>query len=1188
MDCSSCGFENDEDARFCNKCGHQFDIKCPECGRSNKQGSHFCKECGYNLKAISESAPVDYSQPDSYTPRFLADKILTTRSSIEGERKLVTVFFADVAGYTPLSEKLDPEEVHGIMDGAFKILMDEIHKYEGTINQFTGDGIMALFGAPLAHEDHAQRACHAALSVQKALTDYGNKIQADTGLEFKMRIGLNSGHVIVGSIGDDLRMDYTAVGDTTNLADRMQKLAAPGSVMVSAPTYRLANNYFEFESKGKQEVKGKEEPQEAWELIRTGKVVSRIGASVSKGLTRFVGRKISMAALKEPLDRVVEGSGQATGIVGEAGVGKSRLLLEFINQLPAGEFTYLEGRCLHYGGSMAYLPIIDILKTYFEIKDGDREFLIKKKIEGKVLDLDLNLEQTVPSFQEILSLKVDDETYLKQDAQMKKILTFEALRDLFIRISQIQPLIIAIEDLHWIDKISEDFIDYLIGWLANSKIHLLLLYRPEYTHQWGSKSYYSKIGLDQLNLDYAKELVKAMLEGGEVAPELRELILSRSAGNPLFMEEFTQTLIENGSIKQQDNQFILDGNIKDIQVPDTIQGIISARIDRLEDNLKRTKQVASVIGRDFAFRILQSITGMQEDLKSYLLNLQGLEFIYEKQLFPELEYIFKHALIQEVAYNSLMQTRRKEIHQKIAEAIEQIYSDRIEEFYEMLAYHYSASDNLEKAFQFLKLSAEKAARRYAFNEVVGFQQSILKIHKSLDPNDLSKRCDLLMDLGEALVNAGKPRQFLDHVVPEARKIAENLADQRRLSRLCQQVFSAIYHDGSGMGMSSQQAKDWADYSVPYSDLTTQEGIIINAAIGGIIHITGNATEGAERLNKSLEAAYDANDLNTFWTVAANWLSLVTAPKYSEKREELADELLKMSLKGVDLLTLRAAYYFIIDTFISLGKRQRAEEVIRLQQDLALRSGQVNLRINSVTFDALMAYLDGRLTENKKLIRTIDTLASEANLVGYKMVAKTLYGLRSQLFLGDDAFLTDEFIDQMDESRMKAFFMAYLGRKEEVIKYLDRLYETRSNINPSEDEEWYYRDIIDLESAIATGHRAWAERVITRFSNGQVKTSGVYYTTCIHRHLGAASILLERYDEAKDHYHEAIRVCTEMPFRPELALSRFQLAELQFEHFPEEKPEALEHLEFAISEFEDMKMRPSLEKATHLKTKLESK
>ena len=334
-----------------------------------------------------------------------SNKILTTCSSIEGERKRVTVFFADVAGYTTLSEKLDPEEVHGIMDGAFRILMDEIHRFEGTTNQFTGDGVMALFGAPLSHEDHAQRACHAALAVQKVLIEYGEKIQADTGLNFKMRIGLNSGHVIVGSIGDDLRMDYTAVGDTTNLADRMQKLAQPGSVMVSANTHRLASNYFEFGSLGKVEVKGKEEPQEAWQLLKAGEVVSRIGASVSKGLTRFVGRKISMAALKEPCDRVVEGSGQVTGIVGEAGVGKSRLLLEFINQLPPGEFTYLEGRCLHYGGSMAYLPIIDILKSYFEIKAGDREYLIKKKIEEKVMDLDLNLELTLPSFQEILSSK---------------------------------------------------------------------------------------------------------------------------------------------------------------------------------------------------------------------------------------------------------------------------------------------------------------------------------------------------------------------------------------------------------------------------------------------------------------------------------------------------------------------------------------------------------------------------------------------------------------------------------------------------------------------------------------------------------------------------------------------------------------------------------------------------------------
>jgi len=325
--------------KFCGKCGTSLEIKCPQCGFLNPPVHEFCGECGHNLKETVKTAEVDYSQPESYTPRFLADKILTTRSSIEGERKLVTVFFADVAGYTTLSEKLDPEEVHQTMDGAFKILMDEIHRFEGTINQFTGDGVMALFGAPLAHEDHAQRACHAALSVQKSLGEYGVRVQADTGLQFQMRIGLNSGHVIVGSIGDDLRMDYTAVGDTTNLASRMESLAQPGSVMVSTHTHRLASNYFEFNSLGKVEIKGKEEPQEAWELIKSGEVTTRIGASVSKGLTRFVGRQNSMAMLNEASEKAGAGSGQVIGIVGEAGVGKSRLLLELVNQLPPGEYT---------------------------------------------------------------------------------------------------------------------------------------------------------------------------------------------------------------------------------------------------------------------------------------------------------------------------------------------------------------------------------------------------------------------------------------------------------------------------------------------------------------------------------------------------------------------------------------------------------------------------------------------------------------------------------------------------------------------------------------------------------------------------------------------------------------------------------------------------------------------------------
>jgi class 3 adenylate cyclase len=671
MKCPKCQTENPENKKFCRKCGAKLTVICPQCRSEIFPDDSFCGDCGYDVRKPKEAASIDYAEPQSYTPKFLADKILNTRSSIEGERKLVTVLFADVANYTSMSEKLDPEEVHHIMDGCFKILMDEIHKYEGTINQFTGDGVMALFGAPVAHEDHAQRGCYAALSIQKAIEEYGEKVKKDFGVEFKMRIGLNSGPVIVGSIGDDLRMDYTAVGDTSNLASRIENMARPGTSLVSSHTYRLARDYFEFEALGKMEVKGKKEPQEIFELIKTGKVDTRIAASEAKGLTRFVGRKNSMAALMEAYEKTQSGSGQIVGVVGDAGVGKSRLFLEFKNQLPRDEITCLEGQCLHFGSAMAYLPILDILRSYFEIKEGDQEYLIKKNMEQKIIQLDEKLRGILPPFHELLSLKIEDESYQKLEPPQKREKTFEAIRDLLVRESQSRSIILVVEDLHWIDKTSEEFLDYMIGWLTGAKILLLLLYRPEYTHPWGSKSYYNRIGLDQLTPKSSTELIQAVLQDGEPVPQLKELILNRAAGNPLYMEEFTHTLLENGAIQCKDQKCALIKKASEIQVPDTIQGIIAARMDRLEDDLKKTMQVASVIGRDFAFRVLDAITGMKEELKSYLLNLQGLEFIYEKSLFPELEYVFKHALTQEVAYNSLLQKRRTEIHQKIGQAIEE-------------------------------------------------------------------------------------------------------------------------------------------------------------------------------------------------------------------------------------------------------------------------------------------------------------------------------------------------------------------------------------------------------------------------------------------------------------------------------------------------------------------------------------
>ena len=807
MKCSKCQSENREGVKFCEDCGAKMEVKCPSCGAFIAMGKRFCGECGHDLRKPKEAPSVDYSEPQSYTPKHLADKILTTRSSIEGERKLVTVFFADVANYTSVSEKLDPEEVHQIMDGVFKILMDEIHKYEGTINQFTGDGVMALFGAPVAHEDHAQRACYAALSIQNTLEAYGDKIEKDTRVEFKMRVGLNSGPVIVGAIGDDLRMDYTAVGDTTNLGSRMESMAKPGTILVSGNTHRLVRSFFEFESLGKVEVKGKKEPQDAFELIKAGEVATRIGASIAKGLTRFVGRKNSMAALLDAFDRVKSGSGQVVGLLGEAGVGKSRLLLEMRNMLPQGEYIYLEGRCLQYGGSMAYLPVLDILRSYFDIKEGDREFLIKKKMEEKVLDLDVKLKGVIPPFQSLLSLKVDDEDFSKLEPKEKREKTFEAIRDILVRGSQERPLILTVEDIHWIDKTSEEFLNYMIGWLPNTPIMLLLLYRPEYTHPWGSKSYYTKVGLDQLGTTSSGELVKAILEEGDVAPELRQLILNRAAGNPLFMEEFTHTLLENGSIERKDEKYILRGKASDIQVPDTIQGIISARLDRLEDNLKRTMQVASVIGRDFAFRILQTITGMREELKSYLLNLQGLEFIYEKNLFPELEYIFKHALTQEVAYNSLLLKRRKEIHARIGRAIEELYAERLEEFYEMLAYHYSKSDNLEKACRYSRLSGEKAEGNYSHREAFDFYEDAIDLLNKLPETAESKKekLDVVGLIVTALALLGFPEESLG-LLQEGERLSKELGDERRLAKFYNAMGMYYSHRGDPqLGMKYSEA-----------------------------------------------------------------------------------------------------------------------------------------------------------------------------------------------------------------------------------------------------------------------------------------------------------------------------------------------------------------------------------------------
>jgi class 3 adenylate cyclase/tetratricopeptide (TPR) repeat protein len=783
MKCSKCQSENPDQARFCIECGNSLELVCPRCEAKAPAGAKFCMECGHALKGASAKPVVEYSQPQSYTPKFLADKILTSRRAIQGERKQVTVLFADVANYTAISERLDPEDVHEIMDGCFKILMADIHQREGTVNQFTGDGVMALFGAPLAVEDHAGHACHAALSIQSSLATFGSKIKSRFNVDFALRIGLNSGPVMVGAIGDDLRMDYTAVGDTTNLAARMENMAEPGTILVTANTFKLARDFFRFEPLGETTVKGKQKPQKIYRLIEQSRIADRVEASMAKGWTHFVGRRKEKETLLEVLSKARAGFGQVVGIVGEAGVGKSRLLLELKKTLPPEETVYLEGRCQHFGGSIAYLPFQEMLRSYFEIQESASAAEIRQIMRQKIRQLSEELINALSPLLDVLSVNPDDKTYHDLDPDQKREKIFEALAGFLLQLSRIKTTVLVIEDLHWIDKTSEELLNYLVGWLANSHLLLILSYRPEYIHTWINKSYYHQISLEPLPADYGAELVNAIFRGGQASPELRDLILQRTGGNPFFIEEFIHSLFENSAVELKDYYYGLKTKAVGIQIPATIEGVIAARMDRLEGMQKQTMQLASVIGRIFAFRILQALSDTPADLKAVLGNLLALEFIYEKTLFPELEYIFKHTLTQEVAYKSLLLKRRKELHDKIGQTVEQVYATRLEEFYEILAHHYYQGENVDKAFDYLRFSAEKAMRHNSAWEALEYYQMAVDVLDRLphDAEQKRKKLEVIYAAIAPLISLGFPERSLT-ILEQGETLAQELADEHRLFR----------------------------------------------------------------------------------------------------------------------------------------------------------------------------------------------------------------------------------------------------------------------------------------------------------------------------------------------------------------------------------------------------------------------
>src|SRR5499426_2538505 len=668
------------------------------------------------LPSAAVPAQVQDRAPLSYTPKHLADKILTTRSALEGERKQVTVLFCDIANSTPLAARLGPEAMHTLLNRFFELALDEVHRYEGTINQFLGDGFMALFGAPIAYEDHARRAVLAALGIRHALADPAANAERFGVRDLPVRIGLNTGLVVVASIGDNLRMDYTAVGDTTNLAARMLTLAEPGQIVIAEDTHRVVSGYFVTQSLGERAIKGKAEPVNTYEVVRAPGLRTRLEVGAERGLTPFVGREPDLTLLQERWAEARAGRGQVVFLMGEAGIGKSRLLLEFQRRLADEPVTWLTGRYISYGKEMAYLPIIDLLKHNFQVEEGDDDATISAKIEQGMVALGEALQPAIPHVKYLLSVPPGDDAVLRLDAQQRRLQRFEALRAMALHGGQLRPLVLVVEDLHWIDKTSEEVLLHLADSLSTARVLLLMTYRPGYQNSFGERTYTTRLGLRTLSDHDSLRLAAGMLAMAEAPPELRDLIIRKAEGNPFFLEEVLTSLLEVGALRQHNGRYMLTKHVSEIYVPDTIQDVIMARIDRLEEAPKRALQLASVIGREFTVRLLERISDVQAQLERFLQELKVLEFIYERSFYPELAYMFKHALTHDVAYNSLLIQRRKELHRLIAMAIEELYAERLPESYEMLAYHYERGEVWEKALEYLVKAGQKAQQAYANQE----------------------------------------------------------------------------------------------------------------------------------------------------------------------------------------------------------------------------------------------------------------------------------------------------------------------------------------------------------------------------------------------------------------------------------------------------------------------------------------
>jgi class 3 adenylate cyclase/tetratricopeptide (TPR) repeat protein len=935
MKCPRCQHENRSGAKFCEECATPLARTCSNCGSPLSATAKFCPECAHPVTGTTP-AEARFPSPQSYTPQHLAEKILTSRSALEGERKQVTVLFVDVSGFTALSERLDPEIVHDLMARAFDLMLAEIHRYEGTVNQFLGDGVMALFGAPIAHEDHPRRAVQAALGIRRALDAYRDELERDRGIHFRVRQGLNTGLVVVGSIGTDLRMDYTAVGDTTNVAARLLQTAEPGQVVVSEAVHRLVKGFFHTQAIGDRALKGKAESVPAWEVLSAQETRSRLDVEAERGLTPLVGRDKELAILADCFEKARAGQGQLVFIVGEPGIGKSRLLYEFRQRI-GDRAAWQEGRCVSFGQSIPFHPLIDSLRRSFGIEDGDDEATVAEKLEREILTLGADLRSIIPYIRNLVGVDPADPAVSSMDPQERRGELFYALRRLLLQAAEVRPQVVVYEDVHWTDKATEEYLTLIADSLPTSRVLVILTYRTGYAHPFGERSYQTRIVPDALSTDESVAMARALLVAERLPDDLQALLVRKAEGNPFFVEEVVKSLREGGSIQRAGEAYVLTRRLEEVLVPDTIQGVIAARIDRLPEAPKRVLQMASVIGREFSRRLLDRIADWPERTENLLRELTALELIHEKRVFPEFAYIFKHALTQEVTYASLLVQRRRELHRRIGLAIEELFADRLADYYEILAYHFEKAEVWGEALDYYLKAADKAARAFATRDaLVLYDAAEAAASRAREGATLPTRMTIHRRRAELYVlvsDFDRARAESEDVLRLARQSDDHHAEGEALVSMGQASLLG-HHFDQCLDDSRQGAAIAETLGVP----SILNGSLLNEAF--VYEVTGRLDDARTKFDRALTLSRQTADVVNQATALVYGAELESWEGHYARAAELYDEGIRLGRAHNILATLEGMFMSGVN-FIGQGAYDRALAIFDEGLTLAERVGDEN-------------------------------------------------------------------------------------------------------------------------------------------------------------------------------------------------------------------------------------------------------